>query len=176
MDIGMNAYLTKPLRIEEVHAVLARFAGSGYGQPGKIPAPEKTAPAPGGTQKHGPDACSQNRVERILTALASQYDLDRDESMPLVQSLFESLTEHRTKVMQNLEDPEATGRHAHTIKGLLLNMGLTPEGLLAKGVEETARTGGDSGSLRESAQVLLDVTADILAELAVALNEEQEAS
>jgi CheY-like chemotaxis protein len=182
MDIGMDAYLTKPLRVEEVHAILARFAGPGAGhaeQDTRQPEPrmpESPAGPPAETAAQGLGACSRGRVERILAALADQYDLDRDEAMPLVQSLFESLTENRGNMELNLDVPDAVGRHAHAIKGLLLNMGLTPEGLAAKGVEEMARSGDDPEALRQAARNLLDLTADILAELGAALNEEQEAS
>ena len=179
MDIGMDAYLTKPLRVEEVHATLARFAGAGEGD-AAAPRVPKTAPlsqqTPSDAPTHGSDACSRSRVERILTSLADQYDIDRDEAMPLVHSLFESLTENRENMDRNMDDPDAVGRHAHAIKGLLLNMGLTPEGLAAKGVEEMARSGDDPESLRQAAQALVDLSADILAELGAALNEEQEAS
>ena len=182
MDIGMDAYLTKPLRVEEVHAILARFAGPGAGhgeQEIRQPSPRKSespAEPPAETAAQSLGACSRGRVERILAALADQYDLDRDEAMPLVHSLFESLTENRGNMERNLDDTDAVGRHAHAIKGLLLNMGLTPEGLAAKGVEEMARSGDDPESLRQAAQALVDLSADILAELGAALNEEQEAS
>ena len=179
MDIGMDAYLTKPLRVEEVHAILSRFAGAGEGDAAALSVPEDASPsrqAPAQTTAKISDACSRKRVDRILTSLADQYDIDRDEAMPLVQSLFESLGENRKNMDRNLDDADATGRHAHAIKGLLLNMGLTPEGLVAKGVEEMARSGDDPESLRQAARTLLDLTSDILAELGAALNEEQETS
>jgi CheY-like chemotaxis protein len=181
MDIGMDGYLTKPLREEEVHAVIGTFAGSGDGKD----APAQAAPAqaghdgPAGEEAATPDAvCGRGCVERILAALSAQYELERDEAMPLVQSLFDSLAEHRAGLEDCLagSDVAGAGRHAHAVKGLLLNMGLTPEGLAAKAVEDLARAGTDFETFSPAAGSLLDLTAGITAELGSALNDHKEAT
>jgi CheY-like chemotaxis protein/nitrogen-specific signal transduction histidine kinase len=183
MDIGMNGYLTKPLRTDEVHAALAQFAGDGMRNAPSVAAEPQAEPVPPRDEPAGLDAqpaaaaCGQC-VERILASLSDQYEIGRDEAMPLVQSLFDSLNEHRGGLKKSLEaaDAEETGRNAHAVKGLLLNMGLTPEGLVAKNVEETARSGGGPEALLPAALELLAIVSGILADLESALNEHKEAS
>lgn len=50
-------------------------------------------------------------------------------------------------------------------------MGLTPEGLVAKNVEDTARSGGGPDALRPAGLELLALVSGILADLEAALNE-----
>ena len=191
MDIGMNGYLTKPLRADEVHATLTQFAGDGQAVParpapvlpGDSAAPETSAAAGTPDSRGGPDAASGEAtcgqcVERILAALHDQYELERHEAMPLVKSLFDSLTEHAQGMESCLAagDAAGTGNHAHAVKGLLLNMGLTPEGLAAKNVEDMARSGSDTGAMQPAATGLLTLITDIQAELETALNDHKEAS
>ncbi len=181
MDIGMDGYLTKPLRVEEVHAVIGTFAAPGNGNDTPAQAvPAQTGPdGTAGEEAATPDAvCGRGCFERILAALNAQYELERDEAMPLVQSLFDSLTEHRAGLEACLagSDVAEAGRHAHAVKGLLLNMGLTPEGLAAKAVEDLARAGTDFETFSPAAGSLLDLTAGITAELGSALNDHKEAT
>jgi CheY-like chemotaxis protein/nitrogen-specific signal transduction histidine kinase len=180
MGIGMNGYLTKPLRADEVHAVLVGFAGPGGEAASSAPPAGSPADAAAGPSEEGPGvaSCARGCVERILSALSAQYELDRDEAMPLVQSLLDSLTEHSAGLEACLagSDVAEAGRHAHAVKGLLLNMGLTPEGLAAKAVEDMARAGTDFETFSPAAGNLLDLTAGIAAELSSALNDHKEAT
>lgn len=107
----------------------------------------------------------------MLAALSAQYELDREEAMPLIHSLAETLTTHEQGLKDCLEAAAADKlmHHAHGIKGVLLNMGLTEEGLAAKKVEESARAGASPENLRQEAESLLLTTGDILEELHIAL-------
>jgi hypothetical protein len=104
----------------------------------------------------------------MLASLHEQYELDRDSAMPLIENLAETLTEHRRELETCLSPPdtELIMHHAHSIKGMLLNMGLTPEGLTAKELEDLARSGASSEELAGAAKALLRVTNSILEELA----------
>ena len=170
MDIGMDGYLTKPLRAEEVYAVLGTFAGSGNGEDAPALA-DPAQPGHGGTagdEAAASDAaCGRGCFERILAALNAQYELERDEAMPLVQSLFDALTEHRAGLEVCLagSDVAGAGRHAHAVKGLA-----------AKAVEDLARAGTDFETFSPAAGSLLDLTAGITAELGSALNDHKEAT
>ena len=188
LDIGMDGYLTKPLRLEEVHAVLSLLdghdedAGGGTAPeppaaPVEIPLGEGGATPPEPATAPASDACD-GCVERILAALSAQYELDRDEAMPLLESLAETLTEHGQGLAEAMPQAgaEKIRHHAHAIKGVLMNMGLTPEGLNAKELEDLARSGGDPDSLRQGAEALLGLTQSILQELGAALNDDKEAS
>ena len=173
LDIGMDGYLTKPLRLEEVHATLGLF--SEPLDPAAAPKKNDTPkPPPDFTQAVAPPAssgASGGYVERMLASLSAQYELDRDEAMPLIQSLAETLVSHEQGLKNCLEAAEADKlmHHAHGIKGVLLNMGLTEEGLAAKKVEESARAGADPDTLRQEAEGLLLATGNILEELHTAL-------
>ncbi|MDP3431152.1 MAG: response regulator, partial [Desulfomicrobium sp.] len=179
LNIGMDAYLTKPLRLDEVHATISRFSEP-LGTPpasvrdesgqaaGHMPSPCPAPPAPPSSPT--PDA-DGGYIKRMLSALAAQYDLNREEAMPLIHSLSETLAEHDRGLRACLE-PMKTDilmRHAHGVKGLLLNMGLTEEGMAAKKVEESSKAGADPEVLRQEAEDLLLATGSILAELRVAL-------
>ncbi len=173
LGIGMDGYLTKPLRLEEVHAVLGLFSEplDSAAAPKNNDTPK---PPPDFTQATAPpDSSGANGgyVERMLASLSAQYELDRDEAMPLIHSLAETLVTHEQGLKDCLESAEADKlmHHAHGIKGVLLNMGLTDEGLTAKKVEESARAGTDPDTLRQEAEGLLLATGNILEELHTAL-------
>ncbi len=183
LDIGMDDYLTKPLRLEEVHAALSRVAGpplsaapqrsagGGDDPRSEPPADAGPEPQPTGPRLETNTAPSGGLVERMVAALREQYDLERDEAMPLIHSLAASLAEHRDGLEGCLSPPEAEKlrHHAHGMKGLLLNMGLTPEGMAAKEVEELTRS-GDREDLGRGAEGLLRLAQGILEELRAALN------
>lgn len=173
LDIGMDAYLTKPLRLDDVHAILSLFSEPiDFVGPDTDEAPELSPPPP--THPLPSSAPVAGYIERILAALSAQYELDREEAMPLIHSLAETLIAHE-QGLRNCLDPtkaDTLMHHAHGIKGVLLNMGLTEEGLMAKNVEESARAGASPESLRQEAENLLLTTRDILEELHVALGGE----
>lgn len=180
LNIGMDGYLTKPLRLDEVYATLNQFSepldrspASFRDQAGQPAAPAQAfPPASPAPSSPNPDT-DGGYIERMLSALAAQYELDRDEAMPLILSLAETLTEHDRGLRASLE-PMGTDRlmrHAHGVKGLLLNMGLTEEGMAAKKVEESAKAGADPEGLRQETEDLLLTTGSILAELRVAFGD-----
>ena len=200
LGIGMDGYLTKPLRLDEVHAVLSRFSEpleSSLAHP--TWATEDTPgiplqPAPEAEPETSLKAASQallesspaslpprplsepvqGYVERMLDSLNAQYELDREEAMPLIQSLAETLTAHDQELRTCLEmaGQDKLMHHAHGIKGLLMNMGLTEEGLAAKKLEDSARAGSAPEDLRRETETLLLTTDNILAELRIALGDE----
>ncbi len=176
LSIGMDDYLTKPLRLDDVYATLSRFSepldslpATGREQAGEqadsAPAPSPVRPPASAPSENG------GYVERMLAALAAQYELDRDEAMPLIHSLAETLAEHDRDLRDCLEtmDTDRLMRHAHGVKGLLMNMGLAEEGSTAKILEESARANAAPEGLRREAEDLLLATGSILAELRVAL-------
>lgn len=179
LNIGMDAYLTKPLRLDEVYATISRFSEP-LGTPpasvrdesgqaaGHMPSPSLAPLAQPSSPTPDADA---GYIKRMLSALAAQYDLDHEEAMPLIRSLSETLAEHDRGLRTCLEPLETDRlmRHAHGVKGLLLNMGLTEEGMAAKKVEESSKAGADPEVLRQEAEDLLLATGSILAELRVAL-------
>ncbi len=175
LDIGMDGYLTKPLRLEEVHATLGLFSEplppAPEGKNGDKPKPPCPVPSDPGPP---PSGSAKGYVARMLAALSAQYELDREEAMPLIHSLAETLTAHQHGLEDCLDAAEADKlmHHAHGIKGVLLNMGLTEEGLAAKKLEESARADAAPDNLRQEAESLLLTTGSILEELRAALDGE----
>ncbi|MBE1424919.1 signal transduction histidine kinase/CheY-like chemotaxis protein [Desulfomicrobium macestii] len=200
LGIGMDGYLTKPLRLDEVHAVLSGFSEILEFSPAHPPKAHEDAPeipfqpAPEAKPETSFKAASQallesspaslaplplsepgqGYIERMLDSLNAQYELDREEAMPLIQSLAETLTAHDQELRTCLEaaGPDKLMHHAHGIKGLLMNMGLTEEGLAAKKLEDSARAGSAPEDLRRETENLLLTTENILAELRIALGGE----
>jgi two-component system sensor histidine kinase/response regulator len=132
--------------------------------------PESPSPRP----QPLPTGADGGYVGRMLSSLSVQYELNREEAMPLIHSLAETLTGHHHGLRECLPLSEADRllHHAHGIKGLLLNMGLTEEGLAAKELEESARAGAAPEELRQGAETLLLLTGSILDELHIALGGE----
>ncbi|NCD24906.1 MAG: PAS domain S-box protein [Deltaproteobacteria bacterium] len=133
LDIGMDAYITKPLRLEEVHAVLDEISGAAPSRP--APKPESVpAPAPAPTSPP---------FDRALAALQSQYGLGQDQAIELIRSLETSLKNHQPEMEQAMaaEDIEGLRHLAHSIKGMLANMGLTLEAETAKNLENACAQG-----------------------------------
>jgi signal transduction histidine kinase/DNA-binding response OmpR family regulator/HPt (histidine-containing phosphotransfer) domain-containing protein len=174
MEIGMDAYLTKPLRLEEVYAALSRFS--------EVLEPASQAPQQSEEKPESPSLKPQSLpigadgdyVGRMLSSLSAQYELDREEAMPLIHSLAETLTAHHHSLREclTLSETDTLLHHAHGIKGLLMNMGLTKEGLAAKELEESTRAGAAPEELRQRAETLLLLTGSILDELHIALGGE----
>jgi len=180
LDIGMDGYLTKPLRLDEVYAAISRFSepldtppASVRDESGQTAHSETTSPASPAPPSSSSQDADGGYTERMLAALAAQYELDHEEAMPLIHSLAETLTEHDRGLRTSLEPMETDRlmRHAHGVKGLLLNMGLTEEGMMAKKVEESAKAGANPEGLRREVEDLLLVTGSILAELRVAVGD-----
>jgi CheY-like chemotaxis protein len=180
LGIGMDGYLTKPLRLDEVHAALSQFSEPVDASPASVRgeaslveglAPAASVAPPLSTPSPNAEG---GYIERMLTALAAQYELDRDEAMPLIASLAQTLAEHDRGLSACLEpmDADKVMRHAHGIKGLLLNMGLTAEGMTAKKVEESAKAGADPETLRRETEELLLATKSILEQLRVAFGDD----
>jgi len=117
---------------------------------------------------------TKDYIKRMLESLHTQYELDREEAMPLIQSLTETLTAHDQELRTCLETAgtDKLMHHAHGIKGLLMNMGLTEEGLAAKKLEDSVRAGSAPEDLRRETETLLLTTENILAELRIALGGE----
>ena len=110
-------------------------------------------------------------MERILKELETRYGLDEEQGMPLIESLATSLFDHSKELGAMLEElnPDKLHHMGHTIKGMLMNMGLTSEAQKAKELEELGTNGASPDALRTAAEALLKQTGQILAELPASL-------
>ncbi len=160
LEIGMDDYLTKPLRPEEISRVLDNICRA---------LPDSLAPAPNDAAPPSPGAARDdtNLVGQMFDELAARYDLDHEQALPLIVSLAESLEEHLDALPDCLHDMDKPllAQHAHSLKGLYLNMGLTSQAATAKHLEDMARNDGPDKDLRTAGQALSELTSTILAEI-----------
>ena len=69
----------------------------------------------------------------------------------------------------NEDDRNDMTHHAHSIKGVLLNMGLTSDAQVAKDLEDMCKAGSEPEILREAVAALQTLTESILNDLTTGL-------
>lgn len=160
LDIGMDGYLTKPMRLEDVHATLSQFGA----QP--VPTPPAVPPV---TQNTGE---ALGRFETIISELERRYGLNVEQTLPLIENLVETLDAHLPDLTlcQSVDNNNDLTHHAHSIKGVLLNMGLTSDAQAAKNLEDLCKTGSEPEALREAVTTLQAMTEAILTDLRAGLS------
>jgi CheY-like chemotaxis protein len=118
LDAGMDDYLAKPLRPEELDAVLERWLRGGD------PAPVPEAPEP---SDHLIDADRVEMFRRDYPEIVDQLvALFVDGTPPLIDELREAAADG---------DPDAVRRAAHKLKGSCQNIGATWMATLAREAE-----------------------------------------
>jgi two-component system sensor histidine kinase/response regulator len=136
---GMDGYLTKPLRIDELQPILNRI----------------TAPVPA-------IAAAAQRAPRELVDPAfclQLMDGDLELLQRLVRRFLDALPQRRTDIGAAIARGDAAGlsQHAHSLKGALANFGA------ARAVRHAARLEaiGHVGELAEAAAVWSELNADL---------------
>jgi len=122
LEAGMDDYLAKPLRPEDLDAVLERWLSGG-----EPPEPEPTpAPAP---EAQLVDGDRMDMFRRDYPDIVDQLvTLFVDGTPPLIEELREAAAG---------DDPEAVRRAAHKLKGSCQNIGATWMATLAREAETT---------------------------------------
>lgn len=176
LAMGMDGYITKPLKLEEVSKALIEAdsirAGSKKEETNSSLSTNENQHDPGqdfdNTRNElGPSVQHFSFRERIVEGLRSRLGLGEEQSAPLIDSLVESLTKHREDLLTapkptDISQLQAT---AHSIKGLLANMGLTPESEQAKSLEELCKNNAPREAIAPALQTLLKLVDQILNEL-----------
>ncbi len=91
------------------------------------------------------------QLEHIKVHLFNQFHLSAEQINSMLPSFIVALRHH----MENLEAAQSEGeittieRASHTIKGALLNLGLTDCAKLALEIEQQSKTGADSKKIPE---------------------------
>ena len=137
LEAGMDDYLAKPVRREELAAALGRASlGLGPPEPGPVPAAvEEPASAAGPVVD-----------DSVLAALAERLG---DRAPDFLGRLFDTWdveTAHRFADLSaavEATDPEAVGRMAHAVKGGSASMGAVRLASVAGEVESAVRDGGE---------------------------------
>ena len=86
---------------------------------------------------------AEQRINQIKTYLCEHFQLSQEQIGEMLPSFITTLSTH----MQNMErvlgenDPLALGKAGHTMKGALLNLGLSDCAQLAMRIEEKGKAG-----------------------------------
>jgi PAS domain S-box-containing protein len=168
MEPGMDDYLTKPVKFEDMDAMLEKWLSplvkgrSGAGTPGRDAAPARRG-KPQSPEDTGPlDAA-------VLDALAALQAEDEGDIVAELVEIFVRETDPRMERLQKAietDDPELLMREAHGLKGTAASIGAGKLAQIAKGMEE----GGLAGSV-DGADALLRDLRDEYARVSVALRE-----
>jgi CheY-like chemotaxis protein len=133
LEAGMDDYLAKPLRPDELDAVLERWIG------GAEPAPAQPAPDP--------------TAELVDAARMEMFRSDYPEIVEQLVALFVDGTPPLLEELREAAaggDPEAVRRAAHKLKGSCQNIGATWMATLAREAEATAPAAVDMARLDEA--------------------------
>ena len=145
LQVGMDAYFSKPFKREEVLAAIDQLAGR-FPQSPKSPAPT------------APEAGAKVKVLDYDSILA-QYEEDPDLLLEVIDVFREDSIKQRKRLHEALQagDAAAFGKVAHTIKGAVSN-------LFAPSAQEAAlrlEMIGKSGDLRDARAALQDLEAKL---------------
>jgi PAS domain S-box-containing protein len=134
---GMDDYISKPLKVKELAAILERWLST----PAK---PAERGETRGVPTTEAP--FSQAEISQVLRGLAQEFGTD------VVVRLIDTFifdTQKRLGALEramNSRDPEAIGREAHGVKGSYTNIGATEMARLCVHLEKQAR----GGSLKDA--------------------------
>jgi HPt (histidine-containing phosphotransfer) domain-containing protein len=143
----MDDYLSKPLRIEDLHAVITKY------QPGAATAaPAKAEPA----KAEEPPAVTPDRIESLRM-------LETDDSGSVLTELIDTFLDSAPQIIAQAKEALWNGsgvlvaRSAHTLMGSCSNFGANQLQELARQLETLARCPDfkDSSSANAQAETLL---------------------
>ena len=135
-EIGVREFLMKPLRLDTLAQAMGRAISH-------VPAPSHgESPM---TETAGPPPSRQNQLkpvdlQAIKDYLAANYPMEPDTMDSLIAGAGKTLRMEFVKMAGAMEaqDQETISDTAHTIKGCLLNLGITEWAECAKFIEKTA--------------------------------------
>lgn len=138
LQAGMDDYLTKPFRTEDVLAALARVAGRVYSDQQRT---NHAEPEPAETTR--PSERRPIDLKKVKAHLQKSYGISPEKIDILFEEAKILLNAEIAKISQAFAEGEmdALSLSAHSIKGVLLNLGLTDWGILASGLENDANAG-----------------------------------
>ena len=137
LDGGMDDYVSKPVRKDELEKVLDRWLT--VQETGAVSLPADTAP---GTVD---EAWVGNSRELDLSAAAEDMCLDLEEYAELLSGFIEDAATRLVALADGLrdDDREIIENQAHAIKGSALNLRLNSMGETAAELEKAAKAGED---------------------------------
>jgi CheY-like chemotaxis protein len=131
LDAGMDAYLSKPIRPEELDRVLEFYTSSGAAK-----------------RRSAEDAEPMGSVN--MEALLQRVDGDRDFIAELAEIFREDYPRQLKALRDGIisSDSEKVRGEAHALKGALSNLSATQACLLAASLETRGKSGDMAGAIR----------------------------
>jgi len=141
LEAGMNDYLTKPFQPEQIRATLSQFIGKSAVAIEAEKKPDQSrqaAPSTMAMQQHQ----DLSSIGRIRSHLETTYNFAPEQIEQLLKvsltNLADTLTEARKAIDQ--DDTKAAASCCHSLKGILLNLGLREEARVASELEKEVET------------------------------------
>ena len=157
LEAGLDEYLTKPFIPEQVEAVLARTSvrDSVQNSERKVGEPQT-----------GADSGNTPGAGKIQEYLQEVYDLSPDKAGILLATTRKSIGEDLAKMEQAFRQGQLkeVGFAAHSLKGLLLNLGLQEQADVAVMLEKACRRESDG---RQEKQCFAELRRDLVVILGI---------
>jgi CheY-like chemotaxis protein/HPt (histidine-containing phosphotransfer) domain-containing protein len=131
LDAGMDDYISKPIRVNELQAALERW--------GPLSTRKSDTAFLSRKRSLQPEDVLDSSVLAELESLSG--DDDSDMLRELVDIFIDSAPRRITQISQAIADPERLGFHAHALKSMGLNLGAKQIVQLSEKLEKLAREG-----------------------------------
>jgi PAS domain S-box-containing protein len=125
---GMNDYISKPFSPETIYTVLAKHINGSDQAEKKIP---------GSSLEIERETNEKNHLKVIAQHLRKSFNLEEDKINLIINSARNSLNNELSKAQEYLDEGsiQLIPRIGHTMKGILVNIDLKPQSLLAAEIE-----------------------------------------
>ncbi len=130
LDMGADAFISKPYTLDKLKEVLGRFAGMAYRDEKEVPA-------------HNVAAGEGSFEDTIRDFLVEEYAIREEELKEIITATAESMGDylHRIELGIQYGDTEKVRKETHDLKGMLGNVGLFELYIKARELEEASKSG-----------------------------------
>ena len=170
LEAGMDDYLSKPYKPEELHSVLIRWLGpaSDRGEEGQKGTEARLAPFPHAGGEEETKECPPGRQPIDAKALAAIRALDVKGTGHILEKVVRMFFDSSPVLLSAMheaavaDDRDALSRAAHTLKSASANLGALPLSYLCREMEMQSRT----GKVESAASLIADIEAEYARALA----------
>ncbi len=166
IEVGMNGYITKPLNLADLIALIRQHTGLSAGD--ALPVSTPAADAPDRLWEDIPGLDAEAALELI--------DHDRPLYLWLLRSFVEKHRHAATEIAAACARGDNAGarRRVHTVRGLAATIGATELRRLSEQLEETFCTGADVDTINRQVTAFAGALQELTGTLSTALNLPQE--
>ena len=154
----MDYYLTKPFHVEEIHDVLRQIVCGVEGN--------TTFVSRGGvTPKEG--SLGPVSLKQVKLHLAGVYRLSAEKVDALLRSCTITISDHLDDVRNAIDENNFTelSAAAHSLKGVLLNLGLNGHAAELAAIEQSAKDKDQAKDYKEAVVFLNDALGPLISEI-----------